>query len=122
MVAHNSARYDIHIFIKELEKNFEDIGVIVKNKEDYITFSVNVAVDKYIDKSGEEKEKFIELRFIDSFKFMATSLDSLTKILVGSGKRLVGFEEYSESQYNLLTRKGIYPYEYMTSWGSIRRN
>ena len=42
-------------------------------------------VDKYIDKEGVEK-KFMELRFIDSFKFMATSLDSLTKILVGRGQ------------------------------------
>ena len=36
--------------------------------------------------------------------------------MVGSGKKLLGFEKYSESQYNLLTRKRIYPYEYMTSW------
>ena len=116
MVAHNSARYDTHLFIKELAAHFEDIGVIVKNKEDYIMFSVNVSVDKCIDKNGEEKERFMELRFTDSFKFMATSLDSLTKILVGGGQRLKGFEEYSESQYSLLMRKGIYPYEYMTSW------
>ena len=77
-------------------------------------------VDKYINKNGEEKEKFMELRFIDSFKFMAMSLDSLTKILVGSGQRLTGFEEYSESQYKLLMRKGIYPYEYMTSWENFK--
>ena len=81
-----------------------------------ITFSVEVLVDKYIDKEGVEKEKFMELKFIDSFKFMTTSLDSLTKILVGEGQRLSGFEEYSESQYKLLTRKGIYSYEYMLSW------
>ena len=113
VVAHNSARYNTHLFIKELAEHFEDIGVIAKNKEDYYTFSVNFAVDRYIDKNGEEKEKFMELRFIDSFKFMATSLDSLTKILVNrGGKRLKGFEEYLETQYVLLTRKGIYPYEY----------
>ena len=62
----------------------------------------------------------MELRFIDSFKFMAMSLDSSTKILVGGGQRLVGFEEYSESQYKLLTRKGIYPYEYMMSWDKFK--
>ena len=115
VVAHNLARYDIHLFIKELGENFESIGVIAK-KEDYISFSVNISVDSYKDKNGEEKEKFMELKFIDSFKFMATSLDSLTKILVGRGQRLARFEKYSESQYKLLTRKGIYPYEYMTSW------
>ena len=105
----------MHLFIKELEEYFENIGVIAKNKEDYITFSVNVTADKYIDKNGKEKEKFMELRFMDSFKFTATSLDSLMKILVGSGQRLTGFVEYSKSQYKLLMRKGIYPYEYMTS-------
>ena len=75
LIAHNSARYDTHLFIKELGEYFENIGVIAKNKEDYITFLVNITVDKYIDKNGEDMEKFMELRFIDSFKFMATHLD-----------------------------------------------
>ena len=60
--------------------------VITKNKEDYISFSIKVPVDSYIDKNGEEKDKLIELRFIDSFKFMSSSLDCLTKNLV-SGER-----------------------------------
>ena len=32
------------------------------------------------------------------------------------GEKLLGFEKYSELQYEVLTRKGVYPYEYMTSW------
>ena len=71
--------------------------------------------NRYIDKNGEEKDKFIELRFINSFKFMASSLDSLTSNLVRGGRKLFGFEDYSEQQYDLPTRKGIYPYEYMSS-------
>ena len=70
----------------------------------------------YIDKNGEEKDKFIDLRFIDSFKFMSSRLDSLTNNLVHGGRKLFGFEDYSELQYNLLTKKGIHPYEYMSSW------
>ena len=97
-------------------KKSKDIGVVAKNKEDYITFSVNVAVDKYQDKDGYEKDKTIKLRFIDSFKFMASSLDSLTNNLVKGGRKLIGFEDYSEEQYELLVRKGIYPSEYMSSW------
>ena len=92
------------------------MGVIVKNKEDYISFSIKVPVEKYIDKNGEEKDKLIELRFIDSFKFVSSSLDSLTKNLVSSSKKLFGFEDYSGLQYDLLTRKGVYPYEYVNSW------
>ena len=90
--------------------------MIAKNKEDYITFSVDSKVNKYIDRNGEEKDKKIELRFIDSFKFMASSLDSLTNNLVRGGIKLFSFDDYNESQYNLLTRKGIYPYEYVSSW------
>ena len=57
------------------------MGVITKNKEDYITFSIKVEVDKYINKNGTEKSKEIELRFIDSFKFISSSLDSLVNNL-----------------------------------------
>ena len=58
-----------------------------------------------MDKLGNEKEKLIELRFIDSFKFMASSLDSLTRNLVGSSHKMFGFENCLEQQYELLTRK-----------------
>ena len=74
------------------------MGIIVKNKEDYISFSIKVPVDSYIDKNGEEKDKLIEFRFIDSLKFMFSSLDNLTKNLVIGGKKLSGFEDYSELQ------------------------
>ena len=56
--------------------------MIAKNKEDYITFSVKVTVDRYTDKDDDERDKFIELQFINSFKFMAFSLDLLTNNLV----------------------------------------
>ena len=78
------------------------MGVIAKNKGNYITFLIKVAVDKYIDKNGVEKEKEIELRFIDSFKFMSSCLDSLTTNLVRGGKKLFGFEEYTPKQHELL--------------------
>ena len=113
---HNLSGYYAHLFIRELGGHVFDMEVIGKKKEDYISFSINIPVDSYIDKNGEEKDKLIELRFIDSFKFMSSSLDSLTKNLVRGGKKLFGFEDYSELQYGLLTRKGVYPYEYINSW------
>ena len=33
---------------------------------------------------------------------------------------MIGFEDYSKAQYELLGRKGIYPYEYMTSWDNVQ--
>ena len=86
------------------------MGVIAKNKEYYISFSIKVEVDKYINKNGIEKSKEIELRFMDSFKFMSSSLDSFINNLAHGGGKFFGFEEDSENQYKLLIRKGIYPY------------
>ena len=81
IVFHNLSGYDAHLFIRELGKKFNknDIGVIAENKEKYITFNVDVVVDRY-KKNGVEKEKKIKLKFIDSFRFMASSLDNLSKI------------------------------------------
>ena len=98
VIFHNLSGYDAHLFIKELRAKFKDIGVIAKNKEDYITFSVNVVVDRYTDKNGDERDKFIELRFMDSFKFMMSSLDLLTNNLVRGGRKLIGFEECTDKQ------------------------
>ena len=87
--------------------------MIAKNKEDYVTFSVKVTVDKYQDKEGNERDRFIKLRFINRFKFMVSSLDLLMNNLVKGGRnlKLTGFEDYSDPQYELLVRKGVYPYE-----------
>ena len=108
------------MFIKELAKCGLRMAVIAKNKEDYISFSVSVEVDKYIDKNGEEKSKEIDLRFTDSFKFMSSSLDSLVNNLARENNEFFGFEDYNESQYKLLIRKGIYPYEYMDDWNRFK--
>ena len=39
---------------------------------------------------------------------MASRLDSLTNNLVKDGRKLSGFEDYSEDQYELFIRKGVY--------------
>ena len=96
------------------------MGVIAKNNEDYISFSIKVEVNKYNDKNGIEKSKEIELRFIESFKFMSSSLDSLINNLAKGGNEFFGFEGYSDNQYKLLIKKGIYPYEYMTDWDKFK--
>ena len=60
--------------------------------------------------------KEIELRFIDSFKFMSSSLDSLVNNLAKGGHEFWGFEDYNSEQKKLLIRKGVYPYENMDCW------
>ena len=104
------------------------MGVIAKSKEDYITLSISVEVNKYVDKNGEERSKEIELRFIDSFKFMSSSLDSPVNNLArgapggphSGNNEFFGFEDYNESQYKLLIQKGIYSYEHMDDWNRFK--
>ena len=66
--------------------------------EDYISFSIKVEVNKYIDKNGIECAKDIELRFIDSIKFMSSSLDSLVNNLAKGGHQFFGSENYDDRQ------------------------
>ena len=116
VVFHNLAGYDAHLFVRELAKYTTGMGVIAKNMEDYISFSIRVEVDKYIDNEGNERVKEMKLRFIDSIKFMSSSLDSLVNNLARGGHEFWGFESYNDRQRELLIRKRIYPYEYMDSW------
>ena len=59
----------------------------------------------------EKVEVKHEIRFLDSFKFMASSLDSLVGNL-GLEKLIQTKKEFGEKA-ELLSRKGIYPYDYM---------
>ena len=118
VIFHNLSGYDAHLFIQELGKETNKTGTITDNKEKYISFTTDAIVDEYQDE-GKTKEKKIQLRFIYSFRFMASSLDSLTNNLVKFGQKLTRFEDYSEDQYALLIRKRVYPYEYMTSWDKL---
>ena len=85
IVFHNLRGYDGHLFINELGRRFNknDIGIITENKEKYISCNVKInvklAVVKY--KDGTEVCKHIQLRFIDSFRFMASSLGKLANNL-----------------------------------------
>ena len=117
VVFHNLAGYDAHLFIRELSKYMTGMGVIAKNTEDYISFSIKVEVDKYVDKEGNKRTKEMELRFIDSVKFMSSSLDSLVNNLARGGHKFRGFKSYNDRQREVLIRKGIYPY--MDSWGKF---
>ena len=111
---------DVHLFIKELGRRFNknDIGVIAENKEKYISFNVktNVKLAGVKYKDGTQVHKNIQLRFIDSCRFMASILDKLASNLDDDQcKHLKEFYK-EEEVFRLMRRKGIYPYEYMDSW------
>jgi hypothetical protein len=106
---HNLTNYDAHFIIKELGYDDYEIKVIPNSEEKYISFS------KYINNT-------FHIRFIDTYRFMASSLATLASNLLTDN-----FSKFRETakvfkveDLALVTRKGVYPYEYMDSWGKLQ--
>ena len=73
-VFHNGSTYDYHFIIKELVKEFEgNFDCLGENTEKYITFSV--PLKKNIE--NKNLEITYKIKFIDSFRFMSSSLSKL---------------------------------------------
>ena len=81
VVFHNGSTYDYHFIIKELAEEFEgQVECLGENTEKYITFSVPIKKEiTKTDRDGNAKIMKIsyKIKFIDSFRFMSTSLSSL---------------------------------------------
>ena len=70
---HNGSTYDYHFIIEELAKEFDgQFECLGENTEKYITFSV--PIKKELDNG---KTIACQIKFINSFRFMSTSLSSL---------------------------------------------
>jgi len=79
-------------------------------KEKYISFTKNVKSTE-----DEQKKNNIKLRFIGSYKFLTSSLDKLASYLSKDKLRIMQREfcNLSAENFDLFTRKGIFPYEYI---------
>ena len=74
VVFHNVSTYDYQFIIKELAKEFEgNVEYLGGNTEKYITFSV--PIKKKID--NKDLEITYKIKFIDSYRFMSSSLSKL---------------------------------------------
>ena len=128
VIFHNLSGYDSHIFIKNLGVSERSamgskipglIYCIPNNEEKYLLFAKDIEVDRFMkkdEKTGEDKEVIVkrEIRFIDSFKFMASSLDRLVANLDELAIQCVK-KFFRGEQFNLVMRKGVYPYDYVDS-------
>ena len=118
VIFHNLKGYDSHLLLPELGKFNKKISVIPNNMQTYMSFSIGNKTS-YIDKkSGKPVERdYFNLRFIDSFGFMASSLSQLVVDLKQGGlnKFKNVFQEFG-SDAELMTRKGIYPYSFMDGY------
>ena len=114
VVFHNLSGYDSHLFIKNLGYTDGNIDCIPNNEEKYISFTKNTVTGSYTNKEGKTKPIKHKIRFIDSFKFMSTSLDNLVNNLPDDAfNNLEGC--YKGEKLSLVKRKGVYPYEYINS-------
>jgi hypothetical protein len=130
--AHNLKSYDAHFIVPALTKygysevEYRNITCIPNNEEKFISFSKHLKVDEYTAKTGETKEVIFELRFLDTFAFMATSLDSLVKNLHDGCNDINELRQRfphtskhyhdNDEHFKMMIQKGIYPYEYITSY------
>ena len=96
IVMHNLKGYDGHLIVKSLKSEFGNARVIPQNLEKYLSLSVG------------------QLKFLDSFQFTPKSLDVLAKILEDDEFRYL-VESCTASHFDLIRRKGVYPYDYMDS-------
>ena len=113
VVFHNLQGYDAHLFIKQLSSLKGDLTCIPSTEEKYFSFSKKIKVDEYQSRDGKIVSLNMELRFIDSYKFLQTSLANLVKNLQPDD--FYNTKEIFRENVDLLTRKGVYPYGYVSS-------
>ncbi|KYQ46568.1 hypothetical protein ALC60_14427, partial [Trachymyrmex zeteki] len=100
--------YQLHYQVFNIHMKAELLPII---KEKYISFTKNV--QDTAERSDSRNN--IKLRFIDSYKFLSTSLDKLASFLNKNELRILQceFQNLPEEDFELLIRKGIFPYEYI---------
>ena len=113
VIFHNLQGYDAHLFIKQLAKVDGKFECIPSTEEKYISFSKHIKVGEYKHINGDIIPINFEIRFLDSFKFLQTSLANLVSNL--------SLDDFNNTKHvfkkntSLLTRKGVYPYDYVSS-------
>ena len=115
VIFHNLQGYDAHLFIKQSSKLNGDLSCIPSTEEKYISFSKKIKVDEYQSRDRGTVSLYLELRFIDSYKFLQTSLANLVKKLQPGDFYNTKTVIQEPKALDLLTRKGVYPYDYISS-------
>ena len=113
VIFHNLQGYDAHLFIKQLARLEGKLDCIPSTEEKYISFSKTIKVGEFKDCSGSSFDVNFEIRFLDSFKFLQTSLANLVGNLQPDDFH--NTKQVFKKNVDLLTRKGVYPYDYVSS-------
>ena len=115
VIFHNLSGYDTHMFIKDLAETEGEINCIAKTEEDYISFTKTITYG-YYKKDGKSKPIKRYIRFLDSFRFMSSSLSELASNL--TQHRNLG-KYFEGGGLELVKKKGVYPYDYMNCFGIL---
>ena len=129
VVFHNLKGYDSHFIINELgdyiKSRESDTKIINIQDEDGKIVRKEVSESISINVIAQNTEKYMafyvgkHLAFIDSFAFLGTSLNKLAKNLEDD-EYIYTKKYYSDPvQFNLMKRKGVYPYDYMDSFSKF---
>ncbi|XP_077260838.1 uncharacterized protein LOC143896720 [Temnothorax americanus] len=116
---HNLSGYDAHFVVEKIANEFEGgIDLLPLTKESYISFSKTV---KETQTDGGWY-RYVKLRFVDSYKFLAASIKTLASYLNKDKLRITRSEyaDLSAEDLDLLTCKGVFPYEYVDSVDKLR--
>ncbi|XP_072389408.1 uncharacterized protein [Diabrotica undecimpunctata] len=113
---HNMSNYDCHLFVKELSTTGEQVSVIAQTKEKYITISKKILVEE----SKRGPHKYITLRFVDSFRFLAKSLDILSTTLDSEQCKEIKKYFPDTKHFELVRHKGVFPYSYMDGFDKLK--
>ena len=121
VVFHNLSGYDAHLFVNNLGITKGKIRCLPTTDEKYISFSKDIVMSTSKGKDGKNYENKLDIRFIDSFRFMQTSLAKLVENLPSrSFKNLKRF--YKGDKFGLLRRKGVFPYDWFNNFENLNAN
>ena len=116
VIFHNLRGYDSRFLMQE-------IGAIVNNN----TYTKNgKEIKMKINAIPNNMEKYMafmlgnHLTFIDSFQFMSSSLDKLVSNLPTEALKYTN-KKFKGKKFELMTRKGVYPYDYMDSFEKFNK-
>jgi len=109
IIFHNGSRYDSHYIVKHFAKQYtqkmsakgqkvtyEDVKIIPLNGERFLQFQI------------------ANIKFLDSFQFLSSSLKNLVSLLLKDGKHNFHHTTKYMGDHDLVFAKGVYPYSYMT--------
>lgn len=118
---HNLTGYDSHLFVKQLALDDEEIDVIPLNKEKYVSFSKKILVDDITTDDGDSQKVYLKLRFLDSFRFMACSLQKLAANLPSD--QCIEIKKYfgDGEKFKFMRQKGVFPYSYIDSISKLNQ-